>query len=281
MKKHIWFGVAIFAALFSATVLAQTPVKRTITKTDRLDFGSGGSIVVTGAPKGSIKVLGSTKNEIEIVAEIELQAASEADMAKLTNAVGFVVDESPIKASVISIGVHNKFGLKKLPKDFPKQLLALPFAINYTLTVPKYSDLEIDGGIGELSIAGVEGTIRANFLESTAKVEVISGSATVLIGKGAADVTFGTRGWRGRYADIQVANGDLNISLPSNTSAEIDANVLRDGSIENLIPELKPRDRKVAFTEKSIVAKVGVGGSPMKFTVGAGKMKLTRLGQAM
>lgn len=280
MKKYDLFVVTVFVALLSVVSFGQT-AKRTVTKTDRFDFGSGGTIVITGAPTGSIKVVGAAKNEIEIMAEIELQAANDADLAKLAEVTGFITDESAIRTSVISLGVHNKFGLKKLPKNFPKQLLGLPFSINYTISVPKYSDLEIDGGIGELSISGVEGTIRANFIESNAKVDVVAGSTVVIIGKGSADVTFGTRGWRGRYADISVGNGDLNVSLPSNMSAEIDATVLRDGSIENLIPGLKPRDRKVVFTEKLIVAKAGVGGSPMKFTVGAGKMRLARLGQPM
>ncbi len=283
MKRSSVAAVTVFIALLSAVSFSQTAniVKRTVTKTDRFDFGSGGTVVVTGAPKGSIKIEGAAKNEIEITAEIELQAANETDVAKLAEITGFVTDESAIRTSVISLGSHNKFGLKKLPKNFPKHLLTLPFSINYTIFVPKYTDLEIDGGVGDLSISGVEGTIRANFIESNAKFDVVSGSATLLVGKGTANVRFGTQGWRGRYADIQVANGELNISLPTNMSAEIDAVVLRDGTIENLIPELKPRDRKVAFTERSIAAKAGVGGSPMKFTVGAGKMKLTRLGAAL
>ncbi|MFT3744445.1 MAG: hypothetical protein QM785_09120 [Pyrinomonadaceae bacterium] len=69
----------------------------------------------------------------------------------------------------------------------------------------------------------------------------------------------------------------MSVKLPSNLSAEIDASILKTGSIENLIPDLKPRDRKIPFTERSIAAKVGVGGAPLKFTVGSGNMKLERL----
>jgi hypothetical protein len=101
------------------------------------------------------------------------------------------------------------------------------------------------------------------------------------IGTGSLEVSFGSRGWRGRFTDIQVAKGDLSVSLPTNLSAEIDATILRTGSIENTVPDLKPRDRKAAFTERSIVAKAGVGGAPMKFTVGDGKMRLSKLTQAL
>ncbi len=275
-------GIAVafsFALATTIVVNAQSPnlVKRTITKTDRLDFGSGGTIVINGAPSGSIRVTGSIKNEVEIVAEIEVQAANETDLAKLAEVTGFITDESAIRTSVITVGVHNRFGLKKLPKNFPKNLLGLPFTINYTITVPRYSDLEIDGGKGDLSISGIEGAMRVNFIESNARVDIIAGNTTVVIGTGTLDLAFGVRGWRGRYTDIRVAAGDLKVRLPSNMSAEIDASILKSGSIENLIPDLKPRDRKVPFTEKSIIAKAGAGGAPLKFVVGAGNMKLEPL----
>lgn len=279
MKKIRLLALAISVAILSVAAVAQTPalIKRTTTKTDRFDFGSGGTIIINGAPSGSVKVIGHAKNEIEIVAEIEVQAANEADLAKIAEITGFVTDESPIRTSVITVGVHNKFGLKKLPKNFPKQLMGLPFTINYTITVPSYSDLEIDGGKGDLTISGVQGAMRVNFIESKANVEIIAGDTTLMVGTGSLDVAFGVKGWRGRYANLQIALGDLNVRLPSVMSAEIDATILKTGSIENLIPDLKPRDRKVPFTETSIIAKAGVGGAPLKFVVGAGKIKLERL----
>ena len=48
-------------------------------------------------------------------------------------------------------------------------------------------------------------------------------------------------GWN---ANIQLAKGDLTVRLPSNMSAEIDAIILQSGAIENMLPDLKPRDRK-------------------------------------
>ena len=252
-------------------------LKRTITKTDRFDFGVGGTIAILGAPNGSIRVVGTARNEIEITAVIELQAGSEADLTKLAEVTGFVINESNLRAGIESIGTHNKFGLKKIPKKFPKTLLGLPFRIDYVISVPRYCDLEIDGGKGDLSVTGVEGSIRVNYLETKAYIEVVTGSTSVTVGSGTVDVAFGVHGWRGRAANIQVAKGNLNVRLPSNMSADIDAAILRTGSIENTLPDLKPRDRKAQFTEKSIIAKAGVGGVPIKFTVGDGTLTIERL----
>lgn len=252
-------------------------VKRTVTKTDHFDFGSGGTVSIQGAPTGSIKIVGWQKNEIEIIAEIELQAASEADLTRLAEVTSYVTEETPGRTGIVTVGTHNKLGQKSLPKKFPKNLMGLPFRINYVVNVPRYSDLEIDGGKGDLNISGVEGTMQINFIETTAKIEVVSGPVTATIGSGSVEVAFGTRGWKGRSANIQLATGDLTVRLPSTMSSEIDASILKSGKIENQLPDIKPRDRKVPFTDRSIAAKAGVGGSTLKFSVGDGTLKMQPL----
>jgi hypothetical protein len=67
------------------------------------------------------------------------------------------------------------------------------------------------------------------------------------------------------------------VQLPLNFNAEVEAAVLRSGQIENSFGELKPKARSVKFTEKSISAKAGSGGVPLKFTVGDGTMKISEV----
>lgn len=278
MKNLRILGISLIVLATVQLANAQVqPVKRTLTKTDRFDFSSGGTVTVTGAPNGSIRIVGSPKNEIEIVATVEIEASNEAEIAKLAEVTGFVTSESVIRVAIGSIGSHNKFGLKKLPKDFPKGLLTLPFRIDYVITVPRYTDLEVDGGKGDLSITGVEGSMRINYLDTKGYIEVIGGNTVVTAGTGSLDMAFGIRGWRGRSANVSLGSGDLSVRLPVNMSAELDVNVLRTGAIQNSITDLKPRDRKIAFTDRSIAAKAGVGGAPLKFTVGDGSIKLARL----
>jgi hypothetical protein len=265
-------------AFFALALSAQAQVlKRTTTKTERFDFAAGGTIAISGAPAGSIRIVGSSTNEVVITAEIELQAATEADLARLAEVTGFVTEESISRTGIITVGTHNKLGPKALWKKFPKELLKLPFRVDYVVTVPRYADLEISGGKGDLSISGVEGSMRINFLDTNATVEVIGGNVSATFGTGKVDLAFGTRGWRGRAADVHLATGELTIQLPSKLSAELDAVVQRSGSVANSLTDLKPRDRRVPFTEKSILAKAGVGGPPLRFTVGDGTLRLETL----
>ncbi len=280
MNKHIIFLAAfLFVGGVALSVPAQTVgvAKRVVTKTDKFDFGAGGTVAIVGAPNGSIRVSGGATNEIEITAVIGLEAANEADLAKIAQVTGFITDESASRTGIITIGTHDKAAMKKIGKKFPKNLIGLPFSIDYVITVPRYCDLEIDGGKGDLWISGVEGAITVNLLETNGRIEIIGGSTSVTVGVGKLDVAMGVRGWRGRPANIQIATGELTVRLPVNTSAEIDAVILRKGAIENSLTDLKPRDRKAVFTDKSILAKVGVGGPSLKFTVGDGTLRLARL----
>ncbi len=252
-------------------------IKKTTYKTDTVEFGAGGTISVTGAPNGSISIEGWDKAEIEISAEIEIQAATEADLAQLASVNSFVIDQGFNHTRIVSVGTFDKDYMKRVAKKFPKTLLGLPFRIDYKIKVPRYVDLDITGGIGDFSLTGVDGEILVKYLESNAKFNLIGGSLQATFGKGTVDITIPTRSWRGRFADVQLASGTMSVQLPLNFNAEIDADVLRVGQIENTFPELKPKTRNVQFTERSMSAKAGNGGVPLKFTVGDGTLKISQV----
>jgi len=254
-------------------------VKRTVYKSDKLDFGVGGTLAVVGAPNGSIRIEGWSNREIEISAEIELRAPTEADLDRLAKVSGFITQESLGRTGIISVGTHDKKYVKSMDKKFPKTLYDLPLKIDYVIKVPSYCDLQIDGGKGSLAISGVEGNMKINYLESEAKIDLVGGGILATIGTGDLEVTIPSRSWRGRFADIQIANGNLSLNLPTGLNAEFDAMILRTGKIENGFSGFVPRTRKTEFTDKSIAGKAGTGSIPLKFTVGDGTMKIKEIGK--
>lgn len=285
MKKNPAFSPKQFcSALFAFTffffclpIFAQTKplLKRTTYKTETIDFGAGGTLSINGAPNGSIIVEGWRKNQVEITAEVEVQAETEADLALLAQVNTLALDENFGHITVQSVGTFDKKYLKSAAKKFPKNLLAMPFRIDYKIKVPVYCDLEINGGHGDLKLSGVEGNIRINVLETNAKLDLLGGTLTATFGSGTVDVSIPTRNWRGRSASVQLASGTMNVSLPPNLSAEIDAKVLRGGQIQNLYQTLKPREARVKFTDHLIAAKAGNGGASLEFIVGDGTLKLS------
>ena len=265
---------ALFLGCFSIFAQTKPLLKRTIYKTENIDFGAGGTLSVVGAPNGSIAVEGWQKNEVEISADIQVQAETEADLALLAQVNTFALSEGFGHITVQSLGTNDKKYIKTAAKKFPKNLLAMPFRIDYRIKVPAYCDLEINGGRGDLNLSNVEGTIRINVLETNAKLNLIGGTIIATFGSGTVDVAIPTRNWRGRSASVQLASGAMNVWLPPNLSAEVDAKVLRSGQIENSYNTLKPRDR-TKFTDKIIAAKAGNGGANLSFTVGDGTLKLS------
>jgi len=277
MKNRKLSGLFLFMVVFLSLIVvsfAQTnPLfKRTTYKTETVEFGVGGTVSIIGAPVGSIVVEGWQKNAVEISAEVEMQAATEAELAELARVNGFAIDDSFGHIRITSVGTHDKNYMKRLVKKFPKNLLGSPVKIDYVIKVPAHTDLQIDGGKGDLTLSNVEGTTRINFLESNAKLDLIGGSVVATFGTGAVEVIIPNRTWRGQNADIQLASGTMNIQLPFNLNANLDARVLRAGQIENALTNLKPRDH-TKFTGKSILANAG-GGAFLTFTVGDGTLKL-------
>lgn len=266
----------ILLTIGTSFAFAQTNqlIKRTTYKTDTAELGAGGTVTIVGAPNGSITIEGWNKNEVEVSAEIEMQAPTEADLAMLATISGFVIDPQFGHVRIISIGTYDKDYMKRVAKKFPKNLLNSPLKIDYRIKVPRYCDLDINSGKGDLKLANVEGAMQIKAFEGDASLDLIGGTVNATFGSGNVDVKINSRSWRGRQAAFQVATGTLNVQFPNNLNAEVDASILRNGKIENLLTDLKPRNRS-KFSEKQMLAKAGNGGALLSFTVGDGTLKMS------
>lgn len=262
----------LFVAASAVPTFAQSSLlKRTTYKSQTVEAGPAMTLSLIGAPEGSIKIEGWNERDMEVSAEIEVRAGTAADLDELAKVTGFAIDEGPTKISVVTVGPHDKKYLKKAAKDFPKRLRNSPFRVNYTVKVPFYTDLDIDGGKGALAIAGVEGAMRVNFLESDADLLFTGGTVQVTIGTGNVTVSLAKPSWRGRFADIQVASGKLNVRMPKDMNANVEAKILRTGEIDNRFGKMKP-ERRTHFSDTYMDAIVGNGGASMSFTVGDGTL---------
>lgn len=270
-----FFLLAIFVLNFTPILRAQTKslIKRTTYKTNNLEFEPGGTISIVGAPSGSVSIEGWQKNEVEISADIEVQAETEMDLAQLAQTNGFILDKNFRHLSIISVGTHDKNYLKRIAGKLPKNLLLMPFRIDYRIKVPSFCRLEIDGGQGDLQISKIVGAIRINFLRSNAKLDLEGGIINATFGSGNVDISVNSRVLPESNFDVQMADGTINVELTNNIDAEFSAKILRTGRIENASNLLKPPDR-AKFTEKLIAARVGRGRTRLSFIVGDGTIKI-------
>ena len=251
-------------------------LKRTTTKTDTIPVGAGSTVAIMGAPAGSIKVTMIAGNDVQIAAEIEVQAANEADLAAAAVLTTYMTQETLGKVAIVSVGADSRRKFTNDEKKVIKRLRGMPYRIDYVVGVPKYTNVEIDGGIGDIDLEGGEGDHRINAVNAKVRVTIRGGSLAATIAKGGLNIEVPPSGRRGLNIDASVVSGDLSMTIPDNLNGEVDASVLRIGKVVNEIPNLKPRDRKVPFSDKLVQGRAGVGGPSIKLTVGDGSIWLRR-----
>ena len=250
---------------------------RTSTRRETRRFAYGGTVTLIGAPRGSVTVEGWPRNEVELVANIELKGPTEADLDQLANVNSFAFDEDLNHISILTTGTHDRAYMKKAAKSFPKKLLNMPWKIDFKLRVPVNSDLEINAGHGSVTLSGVEGSIRVSATESETALTLTGGLVTTTVAAGVINFSIPARSWRGSGADIRIASGTINVDLAPGFSGDIDAEVLRTGKIVNTYDGLATRE-KPGITERTVRARAGAGGPFFKFTVGDGTVNIRRSG---
>ncbi|MBV9958962.1 MAG: hypothetical protein JO360_11105 [Acidobacteria bacterium] len=240
-------------------------------ETKRLGYGS--TITILGAPNGSIIIEGWNKSEVDITAEIELHANAEEDFALLAQVNSFTIDKDGNHVRIISTGTHDKKFLKRMAKDFPKRLVGLPWKIDYYIRVPMMSDLDIDAGMGPITLKGVEGAISLKAVQSNAELTLTGGIVGATVASGKVNVRVASRSWRGRGMEVRLAAGDVTLELPTGFSGDVNASVLRNGKVENTYTALEPREDTTA-TERALLGRAGAGGAVLVLTVGDGTINI-------
>lgn len=255
--------------------LAAPAIVRTTTRNESRRLGYGGTLTIIGAPEGSVTIEGWSRSEVEVRAEIQMQADTEQDLDRLAAVNGFVLDEDLNHVRVLTTGTHDRAYLKAHAKNFPKKLLGLPWKIDYRIRVPMAVDLDINAGRGPISLTGVEGNIRVSSPQSDVRLEFAGGTLSTTIAAGRVNLKVLGRSWRGVGADIKVAAGDITLELPAGFSGDLDADILRAGEIENSYEGLEARE-KPGVTKQVIKGRMGSGGGFLRLTVGDGRIYIRK-----
>ncbi len=277
MKNIYRFSIVLsliaisFASIYAQESNIKKPLRKVVEKTLEYDFGSGGTVSITASKHGSISVEGWNKQEVEVVTEVVVEATNAQDLNTIAAVCGSTVEDSMSHLRINSVGTDDKKYLKKVDKKFPKRLRKAPYAVNYRIKVPPYTNLVITGGKGDLNISNVEGNFRINYLDSNAKLNLLGGTVLATIGTGNIDIGMIYRSWRGGFLDVSLGKGNINLELPMNMSANIDAKISHSGKIDNQYRGLKPRKRTKP-TDTALIGVAGYGGAPFAFKIGDGNL---------
>ena len=260
-------------------------LRRATTRREVRRFGFGNNLTIYGAPEGSITVEAWARPEIEIVADVELRANTEEELARLAAVNTFFLDEDATHFRVITTGTHDrKFmqrAAKTLPaaKNFPKHLLSMPWRIDYRVRVPAVVDLEVSAGRGALVFTGVEGSLQLHAGESRAVLTLGGGDVSATLVGGTVLLRVPERSWRGHGATVRLATGQLTVAVPAGFNGEITAVVAGAGRVETAEGALA-LEEGAQVAERHLRGRAGSGGARFTFEVGAGVIRFERLGGA-
>lgn len=281
MKSFLACALFLLAVSFSFPTAAisqskKTPppnpqplLTRTTSKHEVRRFGYGGTLSVIGAPAGSITIEGWSRSEVDISAEIQLHAPTEADLDLLASVNTFGLDEDMNHLRVLSTGTHDKEFMRLVAKKFPKALLGLPWRIDYRIKVPLSIDLDINAGRGAITITGVDGNVQLSAAESETKLQLAGGTVSATVAVGKVNLNIPSKSWRGVGAEIRVAVGQISLELPPGFHGDLNAEILRVGVIVDSYGELAPRE-KPGITPQTVKARAGSGGAFFHLVVGEG-----------
>ena len=250
---------------------------RTTTRHELRRLAYGSTLTIIGPPDSSITIEGWQRSEVDVSAEIQLRADSEADLDLLAAVNTFVLDEDANHLRVMSTGTHDKVFMRSVAKKFPKVLLGLPWRIDYRIRVPFVIDLDINAGRGPISISGVEGNIQLSAAESVTNLKLTGGTVYGTIGTGTVKLEVPARSWRGVGATFRLAAGDITVEIPTGFSGDFDAEVLRAGKIDASFEDLARASRGV--DPRNLSARAGAGGAAFKLTVGDGVIVIRKTGE--
>jgi DUF4097 and DUF4098 domain-containing protein YvlB len=165
---------------------------------------------------GSIEVTGWDRPVIEVHAGITVKAASKDKARRIFEEIEFEVDHDPAGG----VSVHAR--LPELRKDALRGEGNTTVAVEYTVRVPHRCDLDLVSVSGDIRASAVAGEFR-----------LISGSGGIDLrsrgGRGELKSVNGSIGCRVETFDegaellIKTTNGDVELHLPPQASAELDA----------------------------------------------------------
>lgn len=106
-----------------------------------------------------------------------------------------------------------------------------PASVEYTLTVPRSARLdEIKLINGSLDISGAHGEVHASCINGKLEAHNLAGRAELSTINGRLDARFDEL--PASYVDLKSVNGSVEVTIPSDSKAEIEANTV-SGGIEN------------------------------------------------
>ena len=213
-------------------------------KTNKLDTPlAPGSILALENEVGSITIDGQDVTNCDVTATITVKAPTEEEAKEL--------------AEQIKIELEQDGNTLTVKTTKPRKKRRRSISINFKITVPKQTALQISGDVGEILTSNITENIKAQTDVGKISCKEISGDIDLKVDVGKVNVVYSKTASAACNVTIKTDVGSIDITTPPECSAVVQANT-DVGSITTDMP----------LTIKGRV------GKKLQGTIGAGEGKL-------
>lgn len=164
---------------------AVTTSLRGVTEEQRSGPAEGSRIAVDGGTNGWVRVEGWDQNEIEVRARVHAASAEQDGSTSAT----------------------------------PERT---PWAVSYTLFVPRASNLALKTVNGRLAVIGIRGEIDLQAANGSITLDGVGGAVRARTTNGSIDVELDGDGWDGEGLNVETVNGEVRVQLPEAYRADLE-----------------------------------------------------------
>ena len=232
----------------------------TVRELREITVPSTGSVNIDARKNGGITVVGDERSDVLVRACVEAWAASDADAKALLGRVS--IDTGGTIRSNAGTAIDDA-------------------AVSYQVFVPRRSDLSLTATNGGIQLKNVEGKIEFTTRNGGVNLYEIAGSVKGSTTNGGIFVTLSGSSWSGAGMDLQTTNGGVNVRIPENYSANLEAGTVNGGFRSNLpavivtTEDLRGAERGSHL--RSVNTALNGGGAPIRIVTTNGGVNVSAL----
>jgi hypothetical protein len=212
-----------------------------------------GRLNVDAGRNGGVTVKGWRRGDVLVRARVDASGETEAAAGILASQVW--IDSAGGQVRAMGPEAVNNAG----------------WSVSFEIFVPQTSDLTLKAHNGGISISDVRGQIHFDGNNGGVHLKRLAGDVTGATVNGGVQVELAGLMWDGRQLEVSTRNGGVNVAMPSNYSAHLQAET-EAGGVQSDFPvmlEGNMRPRRVDFN-------VGSGGPLIHVTTRNGRVNFTR-----
>jgi hypothetical protein len=212
----------------------------------------GGVLAVNARPNGGIKIVGSTRNDIQVRAKVVATAETDEQAQGLARQIAVKTDGS-------------------IRSEGPTRADDRQWSVSFEISVPSSQPLSLETTNGGVSIANVRGQIDFHTQNGGVVLDNVGGAVKGRTQNGGIQVSLEGQRWDGEGLEVETQNGGINLQLPDGYSARLETSTV-NGGVHNEFPVTATgtNDRR------HVTGDINAGGTTLRLTTVNGGVNIRK-----